>query len=63
MERKVDKGIPVNVVVDGKEAIAKKRLQVPPKLKNVLHYTFMACKKYRVLDRHHVKVLSWKYHA
>ena len=43
MKRKVDKGTPVNAVVDGKETIAKTRLiQVPPKLRNVLHYTFVA---------------------
>ena len=43
MKRKVDKGTPVNAVVDGKETIAKTRLiQVPPKFRNVLHYTFVA---------------------
>ena len=43
MKRKVDKGTPVNAVVDGKETIAKTRLiQVPPKFRNVLHYTFAA---------------------
>ena len=42
MKRKVDKGTPVNAVVDGKETIAKTRLiQVPPKFRNVLHYTFV----------------------
>ena len=43
MKRKVDKGTSVNAVVDGKETIAKTRLiQVPPKFRNVLHYTFVA---------------------
>ena len=43
MKRKVDKGTPVNAVVDGKETIAKTRLiQVRPKFRNVLHYTFVA---------------------
>ena len=43
MKRKVDKGTPVNAVVDGQETIAKTRLiQVPPKFRNVLHYTFVA---------------------
>ena len=42
MKSKVDKGTPVNAVVDGKETIAKTRLiQVPPKFRNVLHYTFV----------------------
>ena len=42
MKRKVDKGTSVNAVVDGKETIAKTRLiQVPPKFRNVLHYTFV----------------------
>ena len=64
MKSKVDKGTPVNVVVDGKETIAKKRrMQVPPKFRNVLHHTFVACKKYRDLHRHHVNVLRSKYHA
>ena len=43
MKRKVDKGTSVNAVVDGKETIAKTRLiQVRPKFRNVLHYTFVA---------------------
>ena len=43
MKSKVDKGTPVNAVVDGKETIAKTRLiQVRPKFRNVLHYTFVA---------------------
>ena len=43
MKRKVDKGTSVNAVVDGKETIAKTRLiQVCPKFRNVLHYTFVA---------------------
>ena len=42
MKRKVDKGTSVNAVVDGKETIAKTRLiQVRPKFRNVLHYTFV----------------------
>ena len=43
MKRKVDKGTSVNAVVDGKETIAKTRLiQVRPKFRDVLHYTFVA---------------------
>ena len=43
IKRKVDKGTPVNAVVDGKETIAKITLmQVPPKLRNVLYYSFVA---------------------
>ena len=43
MKSKVDKGTSVNAVVDGKETIAKTRLiQVRPKFRNVLHYTFVA---------------------
>ena len=43
MKRKVDKGTSVNAVVDGKETIAKTRLiQVSPKFRSVLYYTFVA---------------------
>ena len=55
LKTKEEKNTSVNVVVDGEETIAKKRrLQVPSKFRNVLHYTFMACKKYRDLHRPHV---------
>ena len=48
LKTKEEKNTSVNVVVDGEETIAKKRrLQVPSKFRNVLHYTFVACKKYR----------------
>ena len=48
LKTKEEKSTSVNVVVDGEETIAKKRrLQVPSKFRNVLHYTFVACKKYR----------------
>ena len=64
LKTKAEKSTSVNVVVDGKETIAKKRrLQVPSKFRKVLHYTFVACKKYRDLHRPHIKVLSSIYHT
>ena len=64
LKTKAGKSTSVNVVVDGEETIAKTRLmQVPSKLRNVLHYTFVACKKYRDLHRPHIKVLRSIYHA
>ena len=64
LKTKAEKSTSVNVVVDGEETIAKKRrLQVPSKFRNVLHYTFVAFKKYRDLHRPHIKVLSSIYHT
>ena len=46
LKTKAEKSTSVNVVVDGEETIAKKRrMQVPSKFRNVLHYPFVACKK------------------
>ena len=66
LKTKAEKSTSVNVVVDGEETTAKqRRLQVPSKFRNVLHYTFVAFKKYRDLHRphDHIKVLSSIYHT
>ena len=43
LKTKAEKSTSVNAVVDGKETIAKITLmQVPPKLRNVLYYAFVA---------------------
>ena len=61
LKTKAEKSTSVNVVVDGEETIAKKR-QVATII-NIINYIFVAWKKSRDIDRHHLKVLSSKYHG
>ena len=62
LKTKAEKSTSVNAVVDGKETIAKKIWQVATDIKKRSYYIFVACKKSRDIDRHHLKVLSSKLH-
>ena len=55
LKTKAEKSTSVNVVVDGEETIAKKRLQVASIIKKRSYYIFVACKKSR--DIHGYSIL------
>ena len=54
LKTKAEKSTSVNVVVDGEETTAKKRLQVATIIKKRSYYIFVACNKSRDIHRHSI---------